>query len=169
MVTFLLMDNTVIFNDLYPQTWPRRAGGMDVRPGVVKNQDFRIYVNQWEWMRKNTSWALYLKINQINCIKLYRRLSVGVWNTFLARNTNLIFSTPAVAERLKNAKTTAPRNCWGKITDWWRDQLFQIKTQHLPVGEALLSEILLQADSEPLSENHPLECSSNLILRMVAG
>ena len=32
------MDNTVIFNDLNPQTWPRRAGGMDVRPGVVKKK-----------------------------------------------------------------------------------------------------------------------------------
>ena len=46
MVTFLLMDNIVIFNDLNPQTWPRRAGGMDVRPGVVKKETLsRCFVN----------------------------------------------------------------------------------------------------------------------------
>ena len=159
MVTFLLMDNTVIFNHLNPQTWSRRAGGMDVRPGVVKkkkSQDFRIYVNQWEWMRKNTSWALYLKINQINCIKLYRRLSVCVFNASGGGAT-------------WKRKDDCAEKLLRQITDWWRDQLFQIKTQHLPVGEALLSEFLLQADSEPLSENHPLESSSNLILRMVAS
>ena len=54
---------------------------MDVRPGVVKKETLSrcfVNVNQREWMTKSTSWALYLKINQINCIKLYRRLCVCV-------------------------------------------------------------------------------------------